>query len=513
MLDPKQKKLIIVGIVLCIIFVISITFSTINIGSDKILQNVKIQYINVARMTQADAKEMLEGKFEEKKKNQIKLKHNDFETTISLEQLDVTTNIDDKVQEAYSIGRIGNIITNNYAIMSSLIMKRNIPLDIKMNDVAIDDIVNDIESKLPDRKQDYTYSIEGNELVIKPGTTGVIVKKEDLKKSIKEKIRDFEDLRQEIKIPVSTEEPSPIDIVKIVEEIKTKPQDAYVTTNPTKIHVEKKGIELGISIEEAKEILKEQKEEYVLPLKITEPSVTVASLGEKAFTDKLSRFTTNYDASNKNRDNNLKIAAEKLNGTIISPGETFSYNKTIGARTIAAGFKEANAYSGGEVVLDVGGGICQLSSTLYNAVLLTNLKITERHNHSLTTSYVQAGRDATVAWGSLDFKFENDRNFPIKIEATARDGVVNISIYGVKEDNDYTVLIDTKTLNITEKKTEYKQDNTLAPGEEVVERKGSDGITSETYKTLLKNGVIISKETISKDTYSPLSQVIRRNKQ
>ena len=216
MLDPKQKKLIIVGIVLCIIFVISITFSTINIGSDKILQNVKIQYINVARMTQADAKEMLEGKFEEKKKNQIKLKHNDFETTISLEQLDVTTNIDDKVQEAYSIGRIGNIITNNYAIMSSLIMKRNIPLDIKMNDVAIDDIVNDIESKLPDRKQDYTYSIEGNELVIKPGTTGVIVKKEDLKKSIKEKIRDFEDLRQEIKIPVSTETLSTLDIVKIV---------------------------------------------------------------------------------------------------------------------------------------------------------------------------------------------------------------------------------------------------------------------------------------------------------
>ena len=248
-------------------------------------------------------------------------------------------------------------------------------------------------------------------------------------------------------------------------------------------------------------------------MKITEPTVTVASLGEKAFIDKLSRFTTNYDASNKNRDNNLKIASEKLDGTIVSPGETFSYNKTIGARTISAGFKEANAYSGGEVVLDVGGGICQLSSTLYNAVLLANLKITERHNHSLTTSYVQAGRDATVAWGSLDFKFENDRNFPIKIEATSRDGVVNVSIYGIKEDGDYTVLIDTKTLNVTEKKTVYKQDNTLAEGEEIVERKGSDGITSETYKTLLKNGVIISKETISKDTYSPLSQIIRRNKQ
>lgn len=512
MLDKKQKILIGVGIGLCVLFILSITFSAINIGSDKILQNIKIQYINVARMTQEDAKEMLEGKFEEKKKNQITLKHNDFETTISFEQLDVNTNIDEKVQEAYSIGRVGNIISNNYAIMSSLIMKRNIPLDIKINDLEIDEIINDIESKLPDRRQEYTYSIEGNELVIKPGVEGVVIKKEDLKKTIKEKIRDFEDLRQEIKIPVSTAQPEPIKIEKIVDEIKVNPQDAYVTSNPRKVHVEKKGIDLAISVEEANERLKEEKEEYVLPLKITEPSVTVASLGEKAFTDKLSRYTTNYDASNKNRDNNLKLAAEKLNGTIVSPGETFSYNKTIGARTIAAGFKEANAYAGGDVVLDVGGGICQLSSTLYNAVLLTNLKVTERHNHSFTTSYIPAGRDATVAWGSLDFKFENDRNYPIKIEATAREGVVNVNIYGVKEDNDYTVLIEPKVLNITEKKTEYKQDNTLEKGAEVVERKGSDGVTTETYKTLLKSGVIISKEVISKDTYTPLSQVIRRNK-
>lgn len=512
MLDKKQKILIMVGIALFIIFVLSITFSVLNVGSDKILQNIKIQYINVARMTQKDAKEMLEARFDEKKNNQIKLKHNDFEAFISLEQLDVNTNIDEKVQEAYAIGRVGNIITNNYAIMSSLIMKRNIPLDIKVNEVAIDEAINDIESKLPDRKQEYTYSIEGEELVIKPGTSGVEIKKDELKRIIKEKIRDFEDLKQEIKIPVSTVEPEKISIEKIVEEIKTEPQDAYVTKNPTKVHVEKKGIELGVSIDEAKEMLKETKEEYIIPLKITEPSVTVASLGEKAFTDKLARFTTNYDASNTNRDNNLKLAAKKLNGTIVSPGETFSYNKTIGARTIAAGFKEANAYAGGDIVLDVGGGICQLSSTLYNAVLLTNLKVTERHNHSFTTSYVQAGRDATVSWGTLDLKFENDRNFPIKIEATARDGVVNVSIYGIKEDNDYTVLIEPKVLNITEKKTEYKQDNSLEKGTEVVERKGSDGVTTETYKILLKSGVIMSREVISKDTYSSLSQVIRRNK-
>lgn len=102
------------------------------------------------------------------------------------------------------------------------------------------------------------------------------------------------------------------------------------------------------------------------------------------------------------------------------PGETFSYNQTVGERTIAAGYKEAGAYAGGKVVQDVGGGICQTSSTLYNAALLANLEIVDRSNHQFLTSYVDASRDATVAWGSIDFQFKNTRTYPIKIEASAQ---------------------------------------------------------------------------------------------
>lgn len=511
MSDKTKWKLIIVVITIILIFVISIIFSLINIGNDKIYSNIKIKGVKVSGMTQEQAEETVEKKYEEKKANQIKLTHEDYETVISFDQLNTNFDIDKAVQEAYSVGRTGNIITNNYAILLRPMMSKNIGIDMQIDEEALNEIINDVESKLPDVKKEHTYYIEDENLIIKSGTPGVMIEREELKELIKNKINDFDDTDPKIRIPVSNKRPKPIDIEKIIEEISKEPQDAYISQNPTKIHIEEKGVELAISLDEIIDMLKEDEEEYIIPLKITEPSVTVSSLGEVAFTDKLSRFTTNYDASNVNRNNNLQIAANKINGTIINPGEEFSYNKTVGERTISAGFKEANAYAGGEIVLDVGGGICQLSSTLYNATLLANLGITERHNHYFQTSYVSAGLDATVSWGSLDFKFKNNRNFPIKIEATAKDGVVEVSIYGVKEEDDCTVIIDSKVTNIIERKTIYKNDYNLAKGTEEIERQGVDGVTSETYKTVIRNGIIISKEIISKDTYNPLSKVVKRN--
>ena len=254
-------------------------------------------------------------------------------------------------------------------------------------------------------------------------------------------------------------------------------------------------------------MLKEEKEEYEIPLNITKAEITVLDLGEDAFPNLLGTCTTNYDASNINRNNNLVLASQKLNGTIV-----FSYNQTVGQRTIAAGFKEAKAYAGGSVVLDVGGGICQLSSTLYNSVLLSNLEIVERRNHSFKTSYLPAGLDATVSWGSVDFKFKNTRKYPIKIIAKAQDGVVKVDIYGIKQDDDYDVKIESSETSIIPMKTIYEHDITLSKGEEYVSQNGDDGCTSETYKILYKNGLIVSKTLLSKDTYNDLPKIIKQNK-
>ena len=225
-------------------------------------------------------------------------------------------------------------------------------------------------------------------------------------------------------------------------------------------------------------MLKTQKDEYTIKLKTLYPNITTSMIGMEAFPDLLSTFSTRYVTSNKNRTTNLRLAANKINGTVIMPGETFSFNKIVGKRTIEAGYKDAAIYQDGKVVDGLAGGICQISSTLFNAVVYANLEITERRNHQFVPSYVTAGRDATVVYGAQDFKFKNTRNYPIKIICSVNNGIAKFDIYGLKESNEYEVVITSK---VTSRTSKY--------------------IYSTTWKTLKQNGQIISSKVICKDTY------------
>ena len=218
-------------------------------------------------------------------------------------------------------------------------------------------------------------------------------------------------------LEIITEEQSPkaLDIDAIHSEIYKEASDAYFTQNPYAVYPSENGLDFAISVEEAKAMLQEDKEEYTVPLKTLYPNVTTNMIGQEAFPDLLSSFPTYYSTSDRDRTTNLILAANKINGTVVMPGEVFSYNQVVGERTIAAGYKEAPIYVNGEVVDGLGGGICQVTSTLYNAVVLANLEIVERSNHQFVPSYVKASRDATVVYGSIDFKFKNNRNYPIKI--------------------------------------------------------------------------------------------------
>ena len=248
----------------------------------------------------------------------------------------------------------------------------------------------------------------------------------------------------------------------------------------------------------------------MIPLKITIPKITINNLGEDAFPDKLGEFTTRYDASNKNRSTNLELASAKIDGTVIMPGETFSYNKIVGERTISAGYKEAPVYAGGKVVDGIGGGICQLSSTLYNAVVYANLEVTNRNNHRFTTSYVEIGRDATVSWGTIDFCFKNTREYPIKVVSKVEGGVAKVSIYGIKEEKEYDVTIQSTVTEKIPYTVSYIEDTTLEEGQEVIKQSGAEGAKSITYKIVKYNGMIISKTVLSTDSYSAMERIIKR---
>lgn len=510
----KKKKnyipLIIITVLICSILFFSVIFALINISNDKILSGVSIMGIDVSKLSQQEATDKLNEIIQSKCEDDITLKYKDYETTVNGKQINAKFDVEKAVNEAYNIGKGGNILVNNYNILITLIQKKDISMDLYYDDGLLSTAIEGISSKMPDSVKQSSYYVEDDNVIIVKGKSGVKVKEDTMKEEIVSVMKKIEDKNIIITIPVETVEPDAIDVEQIRNEIYKAPQDAYVSSNPTTVHTHVNGVDFNISIEEAKKLLEEDKEEYKIPLKITVPKIKVENLGEKAFPDLLATYTTRYDPTNKNRSNNLTIAAGKINGTILMPGDIFSYNKVVGARTIAAGYKEAGAYAGGKVVKDVGGGICQISSTIYNTALLANLEIVDRSNHQFLTSYVPVSRDATVSWGGLDFKFKNTRTYPIKIVASAKNGLAKVSFYGIKEETEYEVVIQSKTLSYIPYTVKYIEDSSLARGKEVVSQSGYNGCKSEAYRVLKLNGKVVSKTLLSRDTYDPMQRIIRR---
>lgn len=509
--NKKTKIILIILLVLvCIIIFFSTIFAIFSSMNSKVISGISLQGINVSGLK----KEEIESRFKEMIDNleqkEIVLKYGEVENNINFTELDINYHVDKAIDEACNLGRGSNILKNNFDIIRTIILKRNIPILIDYNEEILDKKIDSIMAILPGAVQEYSYYIEDEELIITRGKSGITIDKDKLKKLINEEINSLESNTAIINIPVVNKEADQIDLEKIHSEIYKEAKDAYVTQEPLTVHPNVNGVDFAISMDEAKNLIQEDKEEYIIPLKITIADKTVSDLGEEAFPNTLGTFTTRYDASNKNRSNNISLASEKIDGTVIMPGEIFSYNQTVGKRTIDAGFKEAGAYAGGKVIQEVGGGICQVSSTLYNAVLYANLEIVDRSNHYFQTSYVDAGRDATVSWGTVDFKFRNNRQYPIKIEAISKNGVTKISIKGIKEEKEYEVIIHSEITSIIQKTVKYEEDSSLDSSVEEVEQEGHNGCTSKTYKTLKLNGATVSTEEISTDYYHPLEKIIKK---
>ena len=510
--ESKRKATIaiMITLIICSLIIFSIIFALLNIRNTNILSGISILNIDVSEMSKEEALQKVNDIINEKLTSDITIKHGSYETVVNTSQFGIKFNIDKAVNKAYNIGKADNIVVNNYKILLTKLFKTNIEPELIIDEEVLQNKIKEISAKLPNAVVENSYYIEGKKLIIVRGKRGNKVESEKFKNILYAQIKDINKKENIIELPVQEADPEPINLEKIRKEIYKEPKDAYIEENPFKVYTHVNGVDFDMSMEEAEKIIEENKQEYEIPLKITIPKKTLADLGEKAFPDQLSTYTTRYNAGNYNRSNNLELAAKAINGTILMPGETFSYNQTVGERTISAGYKAAGAYAGGKVVQDDGGGICQISSTLYNAVLLANLEVTDRSNHCFETSYVAAGRDATVNWGTVDFQFKNNRNYPIKIETAAKDGIATAQIYGIKEETEYEVIIQSKITSYIYRTTKYKNDATLEEGKEIVEESGFDGCNSETYKILKLNGKVISQTLVSIDTYDPMDRIVIR---
>ena len=481
--NKNKSDVLTIFAILCFIFVLLSliifgTFSFINLTSTKIAKGVYIKGIDVSGLTKEDATKKISSYVSSSIPEEIKLKHNDFETSLSTSQLAIYFNTEEAVNMAYNIGKTGNIFQKNIEILETLFSKVNIDPGFSIDEEQLKKDLQDISTKLPDKVIESSCYIDDNRLIITKGQAGKSIKVKDSANYITKEINNLNVQNNTLELITEDAYPNEINLDAIYNEVHKDPVNAYYSQNPYVVHPSENGLDFAISLDDAKNLLQEQKDEYVIPLKVLYPSVTTNMIGTEAFPDLLSEFSTKYSASNKNRTTNLILASKKINGTVLMPGETFSYNKVVGARTIAAGYKEAPIYVSGRVEDGIGGGICQITTTLYNAVLYANLDIVERSNHQFVPSYAGPSRDATVVYGAIDFKFKNNRDYPIKITCSVSGGIANFKIWGLKSDNDYEVQITSRTTGKT-----------------------ATAIYSEAYKTLKKNGAVVSTTLLSKDTY------------
>ena len=483
--EPKQTHttalqviLIIASIILAIFLVFFLTFTIVNTKSNKIISNIFIQNYDISNLTQEDAVKKMNNIITSQIPEEITLKHNDYETSISTKELNIQFDTTTAVNDAYKVGRTGNLLQNDLTILETKLQRKQFSLKLSLDTDTLKKQLQDISGKLPDKVKESSYYIEGSNLILTKGETGVVVDVDKTASEIIEQIQNLNVKNNSIEISTEEKSPSALDIDSIHSELYSEAKDAYFTQNPYAIFPSENGVDFAISIDEAKAMLQEDKEEYAIPLKVLYPSVTTNMLGSEAFPNLLSQYSTSYSTRDQKRTTNLRLAANKINGTVLMPGETFSYNKVVGERTIAAGYQEAPIYVSGKVVDGLGGGICQITTTLYNAVVYANLDIVERSNHQFVPSYAPASRDATVVYGSIDFKFKNNRNYPIKIVCSVQNGIANFQIYGLKTDNDYEVTISNRVTGTT-----------------------SNAIYSQAYKILKQNGQVVSSTLLSQDVY------------
>lgn len=228
------------------------------------------------------------------------------------------------------------------------------------------------------------------------------------------------------------------------------------------------------------------------------PSIAAEHLEDIESLWLLSEFTTRYDdgPENAGRATNIRLAVERIDGAVLRPGDVFSLNEQTGPRTEAQGYQTAPVIIDGELVPGIGGGVSQVTSTVFNAALLGGMEVLEYHSHSRPVSYVPLGRDATVWYDALDFRFRNTWDDFIIVQATADKGVLSVKLWSPSPTDRRTVTVRTETLAVYAAPVEERLDPTLPPGERVIEAAGRDGRRVAIYQTVYEDGVVVARRTL-----------------
>ncbi|MDD6405574.1 MAG: VanW family protein [Clostridiales bacterium] len=373
---------------------------------------------------------------------------------------------------------------------------------------AIKDAISSSDMVKVDLSKDDGYVIEDKKLMIIKGQGSYSINRDKLVSLIVKQVEkgDYDTV---IECPV---ESSDVNLDEVYERVHSEPQNPTLDPDNNYDLVEAKdGVDFDL--DSAKTSLTEAKDgdRVEIPLTYTPADMTTDEYKSLLFRDELGSYSTEVEGSD-NRKTNVKLAAEYCDGTILMPGESFSYNLGVGELTEERGFRPGPSYADGQSVMDMGGGICQVSSTMYMACLYANLEIDERHCHPYPSSYVPAGLDATVAWGGCDFIFTNDTDYPIKLSTTYDGYSTSCTIWGTVTEP-FSVELYTETLETEPYETKYELDKSLGKDEQVLDTVGIDGLTIQSYRRVYDgDGNVISDSPEAESVYSRRDEVYKVGK-
>lgn len=411
------------------------------VDTHTVSDGVYVGNISLGGLSLDQAKQSLEGlSFDEP--YEIKLLCNDKTYTITTEGLDYTINTEKTAEKAFNYGKSGNMFSKIIAAFSAKHNKIDVLPVFEFDSTQIAEKLNEIGYQAIGTMTEHTVTIENNQIIVTPGTLGYNNDPTDALSTFEFALEN--QCENEIKITFNSVAPQIMTIDRLYEFVSADGLDAAFEIKDGEVEIIEGRSGYTFDEQEATEALTKLRvggEPVTINCTPVAPKLSSEELRAKLFNKELASYSTRYNAGQTNRSKNVAVAAGKLNGVIILPGDTLSFNATVGKRTTANGFMPAPEYQNGRSVTGIGGGTCQVSTTLYSAALYANLEIVSRRNHSMSVSYVPLGQDATVTDSGTDLKIRNNTKFPIKLVTSAGGGTITVKIVGTAPEPPVTVKI------------------------------------------------------------------------
>lgn len=460
------------------IFIILFVVALLLRPSDKVSNNVWVGNLYVGGLTYEEALAKIESSDLDDNYN-ITLRCNGKEYIFNATDIGSSVYGEDSAKLVYDYCKSGNILKDGINSIQLMFTKHRFLPVADINTDMLAEVLKQFGREVYGELKQHSIEYNGTTATAIPGHTGfdedVTTALEQVKKALK--------TSKDAVINVTLKSAAPYDFtIETFDNLCYKdPVDAYykIENNNVEVIAEEQGRYINKEeVEPLLDLIKEGGEPVQFPIYISEPSVTAETLSAKLFADTLGSYSTYYGAGG-NRGANVERAGSLINGKVLAPGEVFSFNDTVGKRTTQNGFFTAKEYVNGQSVDGIGGGTCQVSTTLYSAVLYADMNIVERECHMMTIAYAPLGQDATVADGSIDFKFRNSSDYPIKIVTTTSGGKITVSIMGTSWEPKREVKLSHST--------SYSNGNTI--------------VSSTRY--VYANGELISTDKLSGSFYRP----------